>query len=48
MPKGFWDEALVCGALKMTRGGRLVIGSVVTDGLIGGLMGGTDVPDVLI
>ena len=48
MPKEFWDEAPVCGALKMTRGGRLVIGSVVTDGLIGGLMGGTDVLDVLI
>ena len=48
MPKGFWDEAPVCGALKMTRGGRLVIGTVVTDGLIGGLTGGTDVPDVLI
>ena len=32
----------------MTRGGRLVIGTVVTDGLMGGLTGGTDVPDVLI
>ena len=39
MPKGFWDEAPVCGALKATRGGGLVIGT--------GLMGGTDVPDVL-
>ena len=48
MLKGFWDEDPVCGALKMTRGGRLVIGSVVTGGLIEGLMGGTDVPDVLI
>ena len=48
MPKGFWDEASICGALKMTRGGRLVIGTVVTDGLIGGLMGGTNVSDVLI
>ena len=43
MPKGFWDEAPVCGALKTTRGGKLVIGT----GLTGGLMGGTDVPDVL-
>ena len=43
MPKGFWDEAPVCGALKTTRGGRLVIGT----GLMRGLMGGTDVPDVL-
>ena len=48
MPKGFWDKAPVCGALKMTRGGRLVIGTAVTDGLIGGLMRGMDVPDVLI
>ena len=43
MPKGFCDEAPVCGALKTTRGGRLVIGT----GLMGGLMGGIDVPDVL-
>ena len=48
MPKGFLDEAPVCGALKMARGDRLVIGTVVTEGLIGGSMGGTDVPDVLI
>ena len=48
MPKEFWDEAPVCGALKMTRGGRLVKGSAVSDGLMGGLTGGTDVPDVLI
>ena len=32
----------------MTRGGRLVKGSTVSDGLMGGLTGGTDVPDVLI
>ena len=44
MPKGFWDEAPICGALNATRVGRLVIGT----GLMGGLMGGTDVPDVLI
>ena len=43
MLKGFWDEAPVCGVLKVTRGGELVIGT----GLVGGLMGGTDVPDVL-
>ena len=43
MPKGFWDEAPIFGALKTTRGGKLVIGT----GLMGGLMGGTDVPDVL-
>ena len=39
MAKGFWDKAPVYGALKATRGGRLVIGT--------GLMGGTDVPNVL-
>ena len=32
----------------MTRGGRLVKGSAVSDGLMGGLTGGMDVPDVLI
>ena len=32
----------------MIRGGRLVKGSAVSDGLMGGLTGGTDVPDVLI
>ena len=32
----------------MTRGGRLVIGTVVTDGLMGELTGETDVSDVLI
>ena len=32
----------------MTRGGRLVKGSAVSDGLMGGLMGGTDIPDMLI
>ena len=32
----------------MTRGGRLVKGLAVSDGLMGGLTGGTDVTDVLI
>ena len=32
----------------MTRGGRLVKGSTVSDGLMRGLTGGTDVPDMLI
>ena len=32
----------------MTRGGRLVKGSAVSNGLMGGLTGETDIPDVLI
>ena len=32
----------------MTRGDRLVKGSAVSDGLMGGLTGRTDIPDVLI
>ena len=48
MPRGFWDEALVCCAWKVTCGGGQTRGSVVPDGLMGGWIGGTDVPDVLI
>ena len=32
----------------MTRGGRLVKGLAISDGLMEGLTGGTDIPDVLI
>ena len=48
MPRGFWDEAPTCCALKVTCGGKLIRGSIVPDGLMRGWIGGTDVPDVLI
>ena len=51
MTRGFWDDAPVCcvaGVLKVTSADELTRGSVVPDGLMGGWMGGTDVPDVLI
>ena len=48
MPRGFWDEAPACCALKVTCAGGLTRGSVVPDELMGGWMGGIDAPDVLI
>ena len=48
MPRGFWDEAPTCGVLKVTCGGGLTRGLVIPDGLMGRLMGRTDVPDGLI
>ena len=36
MPRGFWDEAPACCALKVTCGGGLTKGSVAPDGLMGG------------
>ena len=50
MPRGFWDEApiyCVVGMLKVISGGGLIRGSVVLNGLMGGWMGGMDVPDGL-
>ena len=48
MPREFWDEAPACCALKVTCGGGLTRGSVILDGLMGGWIGRTDIPDVLI
>ena len=51
MPTGFWDETTACciaGVLKVTSVVGLMRESVVLDGLMGGWMGGTDVPDELI
>ena len=50
MPKGFWDEAPACcvaSVLKVTSAEGLTRGSVVPNGLMGGWIGGTDIPDGL-
>ena len=44
MPREFCDETPACCVLKVTNAGRLTRASVVPDGLMGGWMGGTDVP----
>ena len=36
MPRGFWDEAPRCCALKVTCGGGLTRGLVISDGLMRG------------
>ena len=47
MPRRFWDEApayCVEGVLKVMSAGRLIRGSIIPDGL----MGGTNIFDGLI